>query len=127
MVNKGFLLDTTALIDFFRGEKIVTMVSELANKLPLAVSPVTIAEIYSGIRNAEIERVEEFLSSLILYPIDGIISRRAGLYQKDYRQKGITLGLADCLIAATAVKHGLILVTKNVRHFPMPEVSVIEH
>lgn len=128
MGNNGFLLDTTALIDFFCGkENTVTLISQMANEMLLAVSSITIVEIFSGIRETEIEFVEEFLSSLIQFPVDFKISRRAGLYQKEYRSKGITLGLADCLIAATAVEHGLILVTKNVRHFPMPELSVIEH
>jgi predicted nucleic acid-binding protein len=30
----------------------------------------------------------------------------------------------DAIIAATAMTHGLTLVTTNARHFPMPEVSV---
>jgi predicted nucleic acid-binding protein len=128
MKSKGFLLDTTVLIDFFRGqESAVDLITKLADEFVLAVSPVTIAEIYAGIRAAEIHRVEELLNTLLLFQINGSVARRAGLYQRDYRRKGITLALADGLIAATAVENDLTLVTKNLRHFPMPELMVITH
>ena len=128
MINKGFLLDSTALIDFLRGnENLNSLLGKLAQEAPLAVSAVTIAELYSGIRKSEITKTERLLESLCLYLIDGQIARRAGLYQRNYRQKGISLGLADCFIAATAVENDLTLVTKNVRHFPMAELAVIEH
>lgn len=128
MKNNGFLLDTTALIDLFRDQKsTVDLITRLADESLLAVTPVSIAEIYSGIRSKEIHNVEEFLDTLVLYQIDGAVARRAGLFQRDYRQKGITLGLADCLIAAAAVENRLTLVTKNLRHFPMPELMVITH
>ena len=128
MSTNGFLLDTTVLIDIFRGkENTVSLITKLAEELPLAVSAVTIGEIYSGIRETEQKRVQEFLDSLVLYPIDGGIAYKAGVYRRDYRKKGITLGLLDCFIAATAVEFNLTLVTKNLRHFPMLELSIIEH
>lgn len=128
MKNRGFLLDITALIDLFRGqESTAALISELAKESILAVSPVVIAEIYSGIRASEMHSVEIFLSTLVLFPINGSIARKAGLYQRDYRKKGITIALADCLIAASAVENNLTLVTNNLRHYPMPELMVITH
>ena len=32
----------------------------------------------------------------------------------------------DALIAATAIRHGLALVTSNARHFPMSDLVVFE-
>ena len=36
----------------------------------------------------------------------------------------MTLSLSDMLIAATALEHGLTLITHNKKHFPMPELSL---
>ncbi len=128
MATDGYLLDTTALIDALRGrESTVSLIAGLIKESPVSICIITIAEIYSGIRASEIKKAERFLDSLILYLIDGSIARRAGLYQRDYRRKGINLALADCLIAAVAVERNLVLLTNNVCHFPMPELSIIEH
>lgn len=40
-------------------------------------------------------------------------------------QPGIRL--ADTLLAAVAVENSLVLVTNNLRHFPMTELDVISH
>lgn len=50
---------------------------------------------------------------------------RAGAWRADYRTTGVTLSLADCLVAATAVEHGATLVTDNVSHYPQPELVMI--
>ena len=41
------------------------------------------------------------------------------------RQKGHTLSYSDVTIAAVALTHGLVLVTDNQKHFPMPELPVL--
>lgn len=128
MANKGFLLDTTVLIDFFRGRpEVVQMLGMLVEEAPLACCPVTVAEVFSGARPEEMPVMEEFFAALVYYPVEYRAARRAGLYRRDYQKKGITLSVSDTLIAAVAVENSLTLVTKNVRHFPMPELAVIEH
>ena len=37
---------------------------------------------------------------------------------------GISLGMAEGQIAATAIQNGLILVTRNVRHFEIPNLRI---
>lgn len=128
MENKGFLLDTTILIDFLRGnEEAISTLNSLVEEGPLACCPITVAEVFSGVKPEELPRVEEFFDALVYYPIGYKTARRAGLYRRDYQKKGITLSISDTLIAAVAVENSLTLVTKNVRHFPMPELTVIEH
>lgn len=128
MNNNGFLLDTTILIDFLRGRKeAADMLNGLVEEGPLACCPVTAAEIFSGARTEELPRIEEFLDALVYHSIDYRAARRAGLYRRDYQKKGISLSISDTLIAAVAVEKSLTLVTKNVRHFPMPELMIIEH
>lgn len=128
MANNGFLLDTTVLIDFFRGRReVASLLEKLVEEAPLACCPVTVAEIFSGVRPEELSRIEDFLEALQFCTIQYKTTRRAGLYRRDYQKRGITLTISDTLIAAVAVENSLTLVTKNVRHFPMPELSVIEH
>lgn len=125
---KGFLLDTTALIDFFRGNKhVIALLEVLKEKAPLAACPITVAEVFSGAREKELPAIEQFLSSLQFYPIDYEASRLAGRWRYTYARKGITLSLTDSLIAAVAVRNNLVLVTANERHYPMEELVVLTH
>lgn len=125
---KGFLLDTTALIDFFRGQAQTTaLLDRLRDKAPLALCPITAAEVYAGAKEKELPQVDAFLSALAFFPITVEASRRAGRWRFSYAQEGLTLTLSDALIAAVAVENGLALVTRNGRHYPMGELLLIAH
>jgi predicted nucleic acid-binding protein len=50
-------------------------------------------------------------------PVDERISLRAGEISADLRRSGREAGVIDPFLAATAIVHGLLLVTRNVRHF----------
>jgi predicted nucleic acid-binding protein len=41
------------------------------------------------------------------------------------QQKGFTIPVADGLIAATALQHGLFVATRNTRHFDVTGASVV--
>lgn len=121
-------MDTTALIDVFRGQPGATdLVNRLRETAPLALCPVTSAEVYAGAREAELPQVDNLLSAMAFYPITPEASRRAGRWRYAHGQKGITLNLSDALIAAVAVEFGLVLVTKNRRHYPMDGLTVVTH
>lgn len=125
---KGFLLDTTALIDFFRGnEDIIALLEVLKDRARLAACPITVAEVFSGAREKDLPVVERFLSTLKFYPIDYEVSRLAGRWRYTYARKGITLSLPDTLIAAVAVRNNLALVTANEKHYPMEELIIVTH
>jgi len=125
---KGFLLDTTALIDFFRGRaETAALLDRLRDKAPLALCPITAAEVYAGAKEKELPQVDAFLSVLAFYPITVEASRRASRWRFSHAQKGITLNLSDALIAAVAVENGLALVTRNGRHYPMDELLIVTH
>lgn len=126
--SNGFLLDTTALIDFFRGKReTIELLNRLAQEAPLAACPITVSELFSGVRPMELAKVEEFFDALVFYPISYKASRQAGLFRRAYAKKGINLSLSDTLIASVAIENSLILVTNNLRHFPMDELAVVEH
>lgn len=112
------LLDTDVIIDYLRGQvDAVAYLESLAN--PLLVSVVTVAELYSGVREGEErEALEIFLSAFERVPVSEEIAVKGGLYRRDYG-KSHKIGLADALIAATAEIRGATLVTLNTKHFPM--------
>ena len=75
-----------------------------------------------GMRPGEESRTQALLEDLEFYPISWAIARLAGDLYRQYRLKGQTLGFADMTMAAVALSHDLVLLTKNERHFPMPEL-----
>jgi predicted nucleic acid-binding protein len=112
------LIDTDILIDYLRGhEPAVTFVEAYAAET--CISAMNVAELYQGIRNGkEQAKLAKMLTALTVLPITPEIAELGGLFSRDFRSSH-GCGLADCLIAATADLHGLMLVTLNAKHFPM--------
>ena len=119
------LLDTTVLIDTLRARqgRRALLVERIAAGDVLATAAINIAEVYAGMRPEEKVATEALLSSLKVYPLDESIARRAGALKSMYARKGCTLALADAIVAATALEHGLTLMTDNRRDFPQPELK----
>jgi predicted nucleic acid-binding protein len=63
-----------------------------------------------------IDRTLEFYAERIL-AIDAPVAEAWAELTISYRTRGVVVGLIDELIAATALAHGLTLITRNVRHF----------
>lgn len=49
---------------------------------------------------------------------------RAGRYQAAFEKRGRTIHTADALIAGTARANGAIVLTDNVRDFPMTDLKI---
>lgn len=63
-------------------------------------------------------KIETTLMPLVRWmPIDHAIAIRAADLRAHLQRKGYTAGANDCLIAATALVHDLVLVTRNTGHF----------
>jgi predicted nucleic acid-binding protein len=114
------LTDTDILIDYLRGERESEAFVE-SNVNRICLSAITVAELYQGVKGAR-ERgyVDALVSGFTILPITEEIAREAGLLCKQYR-KSHGSGLADCLVAATALLHSLPLRSLNLKHFPMVE------
>ncbi len=112
------MIDTDIIIDYMRGQvDAVSYIEGLAN--PLLISVITVAELYSGVREGEERKaLDSFASAFELIPVTEAIAVKGGLYRRDYR-KSHNVGLADAIIAASAEVKGATLVTLNDKHFPM--------
>lgn len=112
------LLDTCILIDLLRGNG-AAMKAVAREKLRPATCPVSVMELYAGVRSQREERaVDLLIATFETCPTDAIAFRRAGEHLRHYAASH-ALDMPDALIAATAESHGLRLATLNVKHFPM--------
>ncbi len=115
---QGLLLDTDILIDYLRNRpEAVTYLDSLDEDLEISV--ITAAELYAGVREGvERAKLDTFLLAFVVIPLDSAIAVRGGLLRRDYG-KSHGMGLADALIAATALVRQVQLVSLNRKHFPM--------
>lgn len=117
-----FVLDTNTVLDYFRGK------GRVAERL-LAVAPSEIAlpavsayEVWVGVLGSQNpkrrqEQFEAFLSVVEILPFDAEAATWAAQVRHNLERAGEAIGPLDTLIAATALSHGGILVTRNLREF----------
>jgi predicted nucleic acid-binding protein len=115
---ESFLLDTDVLVDFLRGYgKAVAFVN--AQSFRIILSSIVVAELYAGVKgDAEQAVLENFVSLFRIVPVSAEIAKAGGLYKRDYA-KSHGVGLADAILAATAVAENAALKTLNTKHYPM--------
>jgi tRNA(fMet)-specific endonuclease VapC len=121
-----YLLDTSVIIDALNQKRgrwqLLASLVEAGDTL--ACSVVTLTEIYAGVRPRELDLTERFLERLERYELDSRLARYAGLLKNEWAKKGRTLGVVDLIIAATALAHGLVLMTDNRKYYPMPQLGL---
>jgi tRNA(fMet)-specific endonuclease VapC len=122
-----YLLDTDAVIDQLKGfPSTVQLLQQLhAAGGELAVCDITIAEVYAGLDPKDRPQAEQFLNACAFLSPSPQIAQQAGEWRYQYRRRGITISLTDALIAATAHAHQATLITGNISHYPMREVTTV--
>lgn len=121
------LLDTDILIDLFHGNSLALQFIASQNETgeELAVSAITLVELLGGMRPGEEGRTARLLHQLPVIEIDEAIARQAARFLRTYAGAH-RVQTSDAIIAATAFLRGADIITRNTRHYPMPEVLVIE-
>jgi predicted nucleic acid-binding protein len=120
------LIDTDIAIDYLRRRDYAQKLLDYwAGEGLLAISTLTHLEIYQGMKTSEDGATNAFLDGLISVVVDIPIARRAGSMLGELRSKGVTIGIADAIIAATALHFGAPLLTNNLEHYPFPNLKVI--
>jgi predicted nucleic acid-binding protein len=135
----GFLIDTNVLSEYRRPGGADAGVKRWVETTLLRsqyVSVITLAEIQKGIelldegrRRAQLEEwlrteFEEWFSGRIL-PVDRTVAARWASLVAQGIKSGRLLPPVDSLIAATALTHDLIIVTRNTRDFEGIGVTTI--
>ena len=117
-----YLCDSDLLIDFLAGRDLAMRWLTPLFEEGLALSMVSVGEIYEGIlygRDSATNerRLVELLGFVSLVTLDLETARRFGDIRGRLRSEGMLIGDNDLLIAATALRYDLTLVTRNRRHF----------
>ena len=130
----SYLIDTVVLSELRkknRSERVVNWFRS-TRSVDIFLSVVTIGEIERGIKQQQRNNIEfslelaKWLDGILLHYTDRIlpvsinIARRWGTLSAEIGNSG-----ADILIAATALEHGLSVVTRNQRHFTPTGVPVV--
>jgi hypothetical protein len=119
------LIDTDVLIWMTRGH--AGAAARLQTLLPWRISAVTYMELAQGCRNKqELAQIKKglALSQTDILPISTAISDRA-MQLIDAYALSHSMQLGDALIAATALEHGLTVLTANAKHFSaIPELAI---
>jgi len=118
----SYLGDTDWVADWLNGRPDAVQLMATLRQDGLAISLITYGEIYDGIYRGHApgpsERVfRGFLRRTRVLPLNRTIMRRFARLRGQLRRQGLMVQDPDLLIAATALTHGLTLVTRNVRHF----------
>ena len=120
------LLDTDIAIDFLRRcDYARKLLVHWAGEGLLAISTLTHLEIYRGMKSIEEDATNVFLDGLVSAAVDIAIARRAGFMLAENRARGVTVGIADAIIAATALHLNVPLLTNNVEHYPFKDLKVV--
>jgi predicted nucleic acid-binding protein len=119
------LIDTDVLIDHLRGiehTKVYLRKKKDGGNV-LSYSVITKTELYSGLREGEEESISSLLGAMMELNVNGEIAEAAGLYMRRfYKSHGLLV--PDALIAATAKISGATLITSNIKHLPMKDISI---
>ena len=122
---KKFLIDTNIVIEHLKGNSAVSkFLEKLRDKGELCFSVLSQAEVYAGMKKEEQKMTELLFDTLGSYDVTQEIAKLGGVYRRAYKDSHGT-GLIDGMIGTTAEIHGLVLVTSNTSHFPMPKLKLL--
>ena len=132
------LLDTRVVSEALKPRPDPNVVRWLEEQLPssLFLSVVTIGEVRKGIEQLDdAERkqpLQLFLKTLKrehrgrILAIDEHVAEAWGRVMADAKRSGRPIGVPDALIAGTALRHGLKVVTRDVTHFEPAGVELLD-
>ena len=126
----GYLLDTNCISEIvrIRPEPSVIRWLDDADEQSFYLSALTLGEIRKGIANMparpRIARLETWLTKDLrqrfagrILPIDEAVAERWGALMIESKRIQRTIPVIDALLAATALHHGLTVVSRNVADF----------
>jgi len=123
-----YLLDTTVLVDYFRGRQGASLLLErlVDEGHTLALCGINVAELFAGLPERQRPLARELIDSLHYLEIPPQVAELAGTIRFNVARRGVAIHLPDAMIAAVALANDATLVTANVRDFPMEGLQLLE-
>ena len=126
-----YLIDTDWVVHYFKGRQAIVRRLDALENDSVAISVATLAELYDGLYGAHDPRkrevdLQDFLQWVTVLGFDEETCRLFGKERSRLRQAGNLPGDMDLLIGATALRHGLTVLTNNSNHFGRIEGLRIE-
>lgn len=131
----GYLLDTNCISELLRPkpDPLVLKWFDAADEATLYLSVLTLGEIRKGVAALPESKRKVSLDTWIevdlrvrfagrILPIDEPIAERWGVIAAEGKRRGKALAVIDGLIAATALHHNLVVVSRNATDFPPAKV-----
>jgi len=128
-----FILDTNVLIRCLRGiSETLDLARTLTEEGDLHISVLSQLEVLTLAQPQEEKRTLDFLTPFILHPVNELIAHRAATLLKS-AGPARPLYFSEAIIAATALQHGLVLVTygpgnlqrvSELKLYPLPAASI---
>jgi tRNA(fMet)-specific endonuclease VapC len=127
-----YLVDSDVLAVYLKGRQ--EAVDLLQQLFPdgLAISAISFGEIAEGIYYGRDPKqhaaaFQQLVRGLRVLPVNRQVAARFAQLRGELRKQGQLIPDADLLIAATALRHNLILVTRNRKHFErIPGLTLYE-
>jgi tRNA(fMet)-specific endonuclease VapC len=127
-----YLLDSNLVIPYLADDPATVHLVERLALEAIAISIVTYMEAYQGTLrspdpNRALKRFERFLEGAPILPFSPEVARRCARLREGLKGRGhrVRDRALDLVIAATALEHGLRLVTRNQGDFAdIPELSL---
>ncbi len=134
----GYLVDTNIPSEFTRDQpdaRVAKFIGD-AGQQNLFLSVMALGEIRKGIDLLPVSQkrteLQEWLDTEVrawfagrILPVTEAIAERWGQLAAAARKQGVTLAVVDGVIAATALEHGLTLVTRNTKDFAPLGVTLL--
>ena len=122
MSNGKSILDTNIVSYLMKGGQLAEMYEPLLQGQLLAITFVTVGELYFGAEKANWgekrrKNLETTLRDFIIIPYDNEVARCYGRLVAERRKSGRSISTNDAWIAACAVRYAMVLVTHNAKHF----------
>ena len=118
--RKMILVDTSILIDFFKGNKnqsVFCFKEVIEQQIPFGITSIVYQEVLQGAKNKkEYNLLKEYLNCQRFFnPRDPILTyEKAAMIYFSCRKRGITVrSTIDCLIAQIAIEHDLFLLQND--------------